>query len=114
MTEDYAKGYLAALIDGEGYIVAPNPRGQREVVVEMCDPEPIACMKEACGVLGIRFRTRGRPAREGRRQTYAVSIASQQGLAALYKNVTLAHPTKQSRLEGLLRTYKRAPYLLQN
>lgn len=112
MNEDYARGYLAALIDGEGYVVAPNTRGQREVVVEMCDMEPIERMKEACTLLGIRYRERGRLAREGRRRTYIVSIASQQGLVALHREVVLAHVEKQGRLEALLKTYKRAPYSL--
>jgi hypothetical protein len=112
MNEDYARGYLAALIDGEGYVVAPNNRGQREVVVEMCDPEPISRMKEACDLLGIRYRGRGRPPREGRKRTFAVSIASQQGLSALAAQVVLAHPEKQRRLLHLLTTYKKPPYNL--
>jgi len=112
VNEDYARGYLAAIIDGEGYVVAPNNRGQREVVVEMCDLEPITVMKEACEVLGIRYRERGRPPRNGRRQTYAVSIASQQGLTALAQQVRLNVPTKRERLNALLLTYKKAPYAL--
>jgi intein-encoded DNA endonuclease-like protein len=112
MNEDYARGYLAAIIDGEGYVVAPNDRKQREVVVEMCDLEPIERMKEACDVLGVRYRERGRPPREGRRRTYAISIASQQGLTALAAQVTLAHPVKRERLAALLLTYVKKPYNL--
>lgn len=112
MHEDHAKGYIAALIDGEGYVVAPNDRGQREVVVEMCDYEPIQKFKDACDLLGIRYRERGRAARPGRRRTYAVSIASQQGLIALHQAVELAHPVKQQRLIALLATYKKSPYRL--
>ena len=113
MNRDFARGYIAALIDGEGYVVAPNNRSQREVVVEMCDPEPLETFKEALDLLSVRYRERGREATATRRRTYAVSIASQQGLTALHSQVKLSHPRKQWRLADLLTTYKRKPYELR-
>lgn len=108
-SNDEARGYLAAIIDGEGCVHSPPKRG---VYISNTDPAIIAATVGACRQLGIvctvreyrRYPTPGKRA-------WRVAIRWQPNLRRLLEVVTLRSPGKQARLEESVASYQHRSHI---
>ena len=98
-----AASYLAAMIDGEGWVRDPAKNGMsRMLSIANTDPDIIAAICECFSVLGIPFSVSHADAR-GRHQ--AIDIVAAYGFHALtmvYELVPIRAQRKRNRLFGLI------------
>lgn len=106
MTEEFARGYLAALIAGEGCVC--NKSGARHVEVANTEKEILETGLEACLVLGVEARIRGPYTSNSRsakwNPIWYLIISRKDPLHKLATEVKLPK-RKQDLLEGVLRSY---------
>lgn len=111
MTDDFACGYLAAIVDGEGHI--RHHEHTRRVVITNTDPDIIQMVETCLAHLGIGFNTRLRkdPSREanGWSPVYDVHVEKRSELEKFYYNVPLSSTRKTEALVAALASYKRPP-----
>ena len=113
---DEARGYLAAMIDGEGYVPdvkvtrAKHPfKNIRYVSIVNTQPELIDAVRAACQVLGIGtvVHLKKNESDPIRKPLYSVRIKGLGNLARLQSLVRLRSPYKQASLDSMLATFTR-------
>jgi hypothetical protein len=112
MTEEQAAWYLAAMIDGEGWIgdvdtkIGPTPRN-RAVRINNCDEALIRAVERCCDVLGMHYTKRRQDGRrEGWNDQYAIEITGAESMRRLLAVVPIQSPKKLDRLRRMIETYK--------
>lgn len=111
MTPDEARGYLAGLIDGEGYVrdVSGSTRA-RQVQIANTEESIIAGILEACAALGIVARATGPyGGRAGRQSIWSVNINHRVNLEKLAA-LPLRSAKKRAKLEAILALYRDGYY----
>ena len=110
-SKDEARGYLAAMIDGEGHVAfqkrtrAGRSSGyNRAVSIFNTDYSLIEATVEACALLGIATRVRERTLPPPRKNVWVVSIATREALEALL-DVPLRSPLKRAALVAGVASY---------
>lgn len=110
MNRDEARGYLAAIIDGEGTIVEGS-RQQREIRIYNTDLLIIGAVNEALDLLGIGhysypYSRKDRPTKP---PLVRVVIGRREDVIRAYEEIPL-RSVKRERLRNLVSTYRRIPY----
>lgn len=101
MNREQAKGYLAAIIDGEGCVKEP-----RCVYISNTSLEVIEAVAFCCNCLGIpHWVKQEENGPRGRKAIYRLGITRRQGLEAVRK-LPLQDPRKVAKLDAALATYK--------
>jgi hypothetical protein len=112
-SENEAKGYLAAIIDGEGHVSFRPTQGERRVIVTNTDLDILDAGIAACKKLGINARIKG--PRSATRQrpncapTYDLVISGQTALRQLNYSILLRSTKKQQRLNAIINSYTTLP-----
>lgn len=104
---DTAGAYLAAMIDGEGYIPKQTARGHgHSIEIANTEEDIIAATAEACDVLKIAYRIQSKPAAtENRRAAYVLRIGAIDNLVRVQKLVPIQSARKRGNLDGILANY---------
>ena len=111
MNKDQAAHYLAAMIDGEGYVpeLATSHR-YRSIRIANTDPDLIAAMHECCDLLGLRYLTIPLKSKNPRwADGWAVDINGYESLCTVRDFVPIRCKRKLERLNGLIDSYKFPP-----
>lgn len=107
-TQEQARGYLAAMIDGEGNI---NYAGRnRTIGIANTDLGIHAAIAASCDVLGIEHRLWEDKARQKMRQRkrcWYTFIRKRSSLEFIYREIPLQSATKREQLGALLLSYRR-------
>ena len=111
MTFDEARFYLAAMIDGEGYVPAcATSHRYRSIRIANTDPDLIAAMQECCDVLGLHYLTIPIKAQKSEwSDSWAVDISSRDSLISVRDYVPIRCKSKVERLNALIDSYQRIP-----
>jgi hypothetical protein len=103
---DEARGYVAALIDGEGsvsFVLREGKSPYRRVNISNTDPSIICAFENALDMLGVKhwiFHKRFK-AQEHYLDSFRVEIRRQANFKRLYEQVTLRSDRKQAALEAI-------------
>ena len=107
MNQEQAAWYLAAMIDGEGWVSAHTGSKNRAVRIANTDPALIAAIQEACTALGIEYHMTNVPARRANwTPGQVVNIYGRENLRKIHELVPFRAPQKRERLASLLTTYR--------
>ncbi len=105
---DEAAAYLAAMIDGEGWIGEPRTVFNRAVRISNTDPDIIDAIRECCAVLGITYTVYAVDARKPSwSDQQMVVIAGRDNMRRIHAVVPIRAARKRARLERTLASYRR-------
>jgi hypothetical protein len=108
-TREHAAGWLAAIIDGEGYVgFALRPIGTRRIVkIANTDPSILAAVYEALDLFGIQYTEveRAQPNPKWKRITEVI-IQGRRNLEKMAASVELRADKKHIALTSAVSTYK--------
>ncbi len=110
-SEDYAVGWLAGIIDGEGCVSKPDKR-QKGVQISNTDTEIIRAVGEVLSMLGISYgisETKNHEYNHKHKKAYCVRITNRDGLERLFRAINLASEKKQGRLAEMMVYYSHVP-----
>jgi hypothetical protein len=102
--------YLAAMIDGEGWIGEPKPDTffNRAVRIANTDPDLIQAISEACDWLGITYTVQvSRPQTERRAKLWVVDITGRENMVTIRQQVPIQAARKRERLDRQIASYRR-------
>lgn len=107
---DYAAGWLAGIIDGEGYVCDASHRKVKQfyVAISNTDPGIIVSIEEALALFGVGYYKYFRPGRDANRckAFWTITIATKAGMTALSKLVKFSSEKKQYALEAGLKYHQ--------
>lgn len=103
--------YLAAMIDGEGYIPATaTTHRYRSIRIGNTDPDLIAAIQECCDILRLHYLTIPIKAQKSHwADSWAVDISSRDSLMYVRDYVPIRCKRKLERLDALIDSYQRLP-----
>lgn len=111
-TEEQAAYYLAAMIDGEGWVGEPkpaNPYANRAIRIANTEKELIEACAACCDVLGVKYRLsfRKRPAKHQHwNDTWWLEIYGREHLSTIHKKVPFISDRKRDRLTRSIKSYR--------
>jgi hypothetical protein len=104
-----AKGYLAGMIDGEGWVGATNPTkpsANRAVRISNTDPDLIEALKEVCDLLGITYSIQNIPPRNPKwSQGWSMNISGRDNMQVI-STLPLRAARKRARLDRALASFR--------
>jgi hypothetical protein len=106
-TAEQAAAYLAAMIDGEGWIGEPKNKRNRGVRIANTDPALISAIIECCMVLDLHYTvTRAAGAKPHWASQATVHIGGLRSLERVQQLCPIRAPAKQDRLARTLPTFR--------
>lgn len=118
MNADQARFYLAAMIDGEGYVgCSLDSRGFwcRQVAIANTDMALIEATAECCDLLGIDYRIKEQKKQKEHHNTcLLLRITGRENLKILLEEVPLRSPKKLRTLQLAVSTPAKKKYLTTN
>jgi hypothetical protein len=104
-SRDYALGWLAGMIDGEG-TVSTRPLRQRHVKIGSTDQELVDALIEVLDMLEVSYRLEVRQYDNPKWRTMTnVIVGHREGIETLAETMRLRHRLKEEKLRGLPATY---------
>jgi hypothetical protein len=111
-TNTQAAAYLAAMIDGEGWIGSPKNKQNRAIRISNTDPDLISAIREVCDRLGITYTVQHINARkEGWSAGWWVDITGRANMIRVRDEVPLRSSKKRARLDAIITSYVDRPPL---
>lgn len=107
-TTEEAAGYIAAIIDGEGWVAeqrATRKRALYRVTIANTDLAIVQAVRDALDVLGVRHYVNSYDRPGNQQRMHHVLITHRDGLRALHKSVRLRCPRKQHALDAQIALY---------
>lgn len=107
-TREQAGAYLAAMIDGEGWVGEPKGVQNRAIRITNCDPVLIEAIQECCVILDIHYTLTSQAARKcnwSDQQT--VHIGGLAAFETILAIVPVRAPVKLDRIRRTIPTYRR-------
>lgn len=106
---EQAAAYLAAMIDGEGWIGEPKGPSNRAIRIANTDPELISAIREACDALGISYTVQKiRQRRENWSSGWVVDITGRENFLRVLAEVPLRSSRKLDRLQRAAGSFRPA------
>jgi hypothetical protein len=106
-TPEQAAFYLAAMIDGEGWVGEPRGAQNRAIRIANTDRDLIDAMVECCAALGIDCRVYAyRPARADWSPGWTVQVWGQKNLQRVLDTVPIRCTRKRDRLARTVVSYR--------
>ena len=117
VNREWAKGYIAAMIDGEGHVCTADytkpgetssKHVSRVVGITNTDMSIVSTCRECLDMLGIPYTVqKADRTKYGHKNIYEVSIASRKGIEGLCRHVHLGSKVKRQKLYRALVSYRR-------
>lgn len=110
-----AAGYLAGIIDGEGYIRDPDRNGtSRMVQIANTDEDIIEATCDALDVFGIRHTVSPWKHSAGKSPIKYIQISGKNNLKRLYSIVPIRSRRKEARLHGHVFSQRRNQHIVRD
>lgn len=104
---DFSAGYLAAMIDGEGWIGEPKSLMNRAIRIANTDPIIIEAIKAVCDELGITYTVQQIRARSEKRSPgWVVDITGRENMVRIRDTVPFRCRRKRERLDKTIASYR--------
>jgi LAGLIDADG-like domain len=104
---EQARAYLAAMIDGEGWIGEPKSVQNRAIRIANTDPVLIDAIRECCAVLGLHYTMTSHAARHAHwKPQQQVHITGRPAMAVVLATVPIRSPKKLDRLARTVESYR--------
>jgi intein/homing endonuclease len=107
---EQAAAYLAAMIDGEGWIGEPKGAQNRAIRIANTDRVLIDAIAECCDVLGVHYTVQSIRARQDNwSDGWVVDITGHDSLRYILDHVPFRAPRKRDRLARQVASYAHPP-----
>ncbi len=103
-SKEFAAGYVAGLIDGEGSVAIPK-QGTRSIRVSNTDPDIIETYMMACSLLGIETGSVQTTRTPSGKEYYIVPIYGRENFEKVRELIPFVSQAKQAKLDRVIGDY---------